>query len=383
MKNNGDIVEFIKKKDYIMLDNNLGSGAFGYTVLLKDPYINEVFVAKKYEPYYEDLKIEFYNSFLQEIKIMYTLNHPNIVRIYNYYPYESRHTGYIIMEYIEGKNIANFMEDYDPWESKVDLDNIFVQLIDGFEYIEKKGIVHRDIRESNILITQEGVVKIIDFGLGKTFSPVGSTNDSMTDLINRNGLDFLPNEYAEGIYDSKTDMFYLGELYSRLLRKTENLDNFTYGSVLSKMIKPKREDRFNSFSEIKKVIMTKDFTTFQINASDKAIYQNFSNALKSCIEYFIDKREFVTNNLEFYNNLHVISQRNCFEDYVQNIQEFVSCIVKGNYSYYNREIVQCSILTSFKNWYGTLSNRSQNLVLNNLISKMSSISVKVSDDYPF
>ena len=148
-----------------MLDNNLGSGAFGYTVLLKDPYINEVFVAKKYEPYYEDLKIEFYNSFLQEIKIMYTLNHPNIVRIYNYYPYESRHTGYIIMEYIEGKNIANFMEDYDPWESKVDLDNIFVQLIDGFEYIEKKGIVHRDIRESNILITQEGVVKIIDFAI--------------------------------------------------------------------------------------------------------------------------------------------------------------------------------------------------------------------------
>ncbi len=50
MKNNGDLVLFIKQKDYIMLDNCLGSGSFGKTVLLQDPFIDEIFVAKKYEP---------------------------------------------------------------------------------------------------------------------------------------------------------------------------------------------------------------------------------------------------------------------------------------------------------------------------------------------
>lgn len=47
MKNNGDIVQFIKQKDYVMLNNALGRGSFGITVLLKDPFIDELFVAKK------------------------------------------------------------------------------------------------------------------------------------------------------------------------------------------------------------------------------------------------------------------------------------------------------------------------------------------------
>jgi serine/threonine-protein kinase len=54
MKNNGDIIEFLKKKEYVMLNNNLGDGSFGKTVLLKDPFIDEVFVAKKYEPDFDD-----------------------------------------------------------------------------------------------------------------------------------------------------------------------------------------------------------------------------------------------------------------------------------------------------------------------------------------
>ena len=50
MKNNGDIVAFVKQKDYVMVNNDLGSGSVGQTVLLKDPFIDELFVAKKYEP---------------------------------------------------------------------------------------------------------------------------------------------------------------------------------------------------------------------------------------------------------------------------------------------------------------------------------------------
>lgn len=49
-KQNGDIIEFVKQKDYIMVNNDLGGGSFGKTVVLKDPYIDELFVAKKYEP---------------------------------------------------------------------------------------------------------------------------------------------------------------------------------------------------------------------------------------------------------------------------------------------------------------------------------------------
>ena len=54
-----------------------------------------------------------------------------------------------------------------PWQ-ETSLNDIFVQLIDGFTYMEEHGVIHRDIRERNILINKDGVVKRIDFGIGKT-----------------------------------------------------------------------------------------------------------------------------------------------------------------------------------------------------------------------
>ena len=73
-KQNGDIIPFLKQKDYVMVNNDLGGGSFGKTVLLQDPFIDELFVAKKYEPEFDEIKEQFYKNFLDEIKIMYKLN---------------------------------------------------------------------------------------------------------------------------------------------------------------------------------------------------------------------------------------------------------------------------------------------------------------------
>ena len=69
-KQNGDIIPFVKQKDYVMINNDLGGGSFGKTVLLQDPFIDELFVAKKYEPEYDGIKEQFYKNFLEEIKIL-------------------------------------------------------------------------------------------------------------------------------------------------------------------------------------------------------------------------------------------------------------------------------------------------------------------------
>ena len=384
MKSNGDIVEFVKQKDYIMVNNNLGSGSFGQTVLLKDPFIDELFVAKKYEPYYEDDKKEFYDFFLQEIKIMYKLYHPNVVRVFNYYPYESLYTGYIIMEYIDGENISDYLEGYLGWEETGSPDSLFVQLIDGFDYIEKLGILHRDIREGNILITKDGVVKIIDFGLEKTFSPIEATDDSMVDIINRSGLDCLPNEYFEGKYNSRTDMFYLAELFNRLLRKTSNDILFSYHSILHKMMEPNSENRYKSFAEIKEAMALKDFSTLEISDEDKLIYQEFSNAIVCCLSCFTSERNFVNSIEEFKDNLHNVIQKNCFENIVQNPSDIVSMLVKGAYRFYTNREIPCSTLISFEKWFLSLSAESQRLVLNNIIAKVSIIEIeKPEDELPF
>ena len=159
-KKNGDIISFLKQKDYVMVNNDLGGGSFGKTVVLKDPYIDELFVAKKYEPELPEIKETFYKNFLDEIKILYKLNHPNIVRIFSYYPYEDSCTGYILMEFIDGVDIGTYFSEYREFDTLIfdnpSPDDIFIQLVNAFCYIEEHQIVHRDIRERNIMVDKAG-----------------------------------------------------------------------------------------------------------------------------------------------------------------------------------------------------------------------------------
>ena len=94
MKDN--VIKFLKSKDYVFLDE-LGKGACGRTVKLKDEVIDEVFVCKKYEPFDDALKDELFSKFIQEIKLLYLLNHRNVVRVFNYYIYPEQTTGYCLL----------------------------------------------------------------------------------------------------------------------------------------------------------------------------------------------------------------------------------------------------------------------------------------------
>lgn len=156
-----EIIKFTRKKDYKFIQP-LGSGALGYTILVEDETINEQFVCKKYSPIEGVQPEKYYKNFVDEIKLMHKLFHNNIVRIYNYYLFEEYHTGYILMEYIDGSNIEEYLKLYPE-----NINNIFEQIINGFAYLESQNILHRDIRSGNILVDKNGFVKIIDFGFGK------------------------------------------------------------------------------------------------------------------------------------------------------------------------------------------------------------------------
>lgn len=388
MRDNGDVVPFIKRRDYIMVNNALGSGSFGKTVVLQDPFIDELLVAKKYEPDADEAEIKerFYKNFLDEIKILYKLNHRNVVRIYNYYAHEDISTGYILMEYVDGKNIADFISDYIAPFEEISLDDMFSQLIDGFNYIESHGIIHRDIRERNILIDKTGLVKIIDFGIGKVIGKGGTGTDSLVAEINRAGSDTLPQEYHEGVYTSKTDMFYLGELLHRLLSGAGELDNadFSHYNILEKMMSKNPNNRYTSFAEIKEAIIKHDFLNMNISPSDKKIYQAFTNALFEALVSFIDERKFNNNVGYFITKLEKVLRDNCFEDKIQNNTELIRSVVEGAYTYSPQQFILCDYVQKFVYWFKKATPQSQQLILNNVISKLSIKEVVVSNpEVPF
>ena len=384
-KQNGDIIPFIKQKDYVLVNNDLGGGSFGKTVLLQDPFIDELFVAKKYEPESDEIKEQFYKNFLDEIKIMYKLNHRNIVRIYNYYAYEKIHTGYILMEYIDGKNIGDFIKDYFPWDD-VSLDDVFTQLIDAFCYMEEHNIAHRDIREGNILIDKTGTVKVIDFGIGKIFSKPDEKTDSLAGEINRAASDTLPQEYYEGAYTSLTDMFYLAELIQRLIKNADNCDesDFSYWKILQKMMEKEPEKRYQSFSDVRDAIGKHDFLNMDITDKDKKIYQEFTNKVCRALSVYMDGPRFNTDIASFATKLRTALSNNLFESFIQNNSDVISSVVTCGYRYDNGVDIETKTVKDFLDWFQGSTMDSQRLILNNFISKISRIKVEEKeDDLPF
>lgn len=386
MKSNGDIVPFLKQKDYIMVNNDLGGGSFGKTVLMQDPFIDELFVAKKYEPEYEEIKEKFYKNFLDEIKILYKLNHRNIVRIYNYYAYEDIFTGYILMEYIDGTNIGKYITEYTGFLDPVSLDDLFLQLIDGFCYIEEHSIIHRDIREGNILIDKTGTAKIIDFGIGKMYKRTADDSDSLVAEINRTGLDVLPQEYYEGNYTSQTDMFYLAELFNRLLRGANEQDllDFSYQDILVKMMEKRPENRYVTFADVKKAIGKHDFINMEISQVDKDTYKAFANLVYRALTSFKNEQKFNYDADVFITKLEKALRDNLFEDVIQKNSDVISSIVTGAYRYKNNVDIPCPVVKDFLDWFKSSTPQSQKLILANLISKFSTIDVEEEEpELPF
>ncbi|MCH7679354.1 serine/threonine protein kinase [candidate division KSB1 bacterium] len=115
--------------------------------------------------------------FKREAKAAASLNHPNIATIYAIEEVDG--DTFIVMEYIKGKELRELTTD-DRELSIEDATNYATQIAEGLKAAHKKGVTHRDIKSSNIMITDENQVKIMDFGLAKVRGGAQLTKSGMT-----------------------------------------------------------------------------------------------------------------------------------------------------------------------------------------------------------
>ncbi|GAE84383.1 protein kinase family protein [Bacteroides reticulotermitis] len=367
-----DTVTFLRSKDFVML-KDIGQGGTGQTKLLKDETINEQFVCKKYSTYYPDQQSLYYDNFVNEIKLLYKINHPNIVRIFNYYLYPERVTGYILMEYIDGEDIEAYISS-NPGE----VNNIFLQTINGFKYLEENNILHRDIRPNNILVSNDRVVKIIDFGFGKNIASLEDNQKSIT----LNWAYSLPNEFNDSIYDFKTEIYFVGKLFERIIQINNLHKLFKYKSILNKMTTPESDSRIASFYTIFREVTSKNSTFIKFSSNEKQIYSNIANSIMtvcSTIEYstkYLDDIEIITKRLDDLIN------KSLLEDYVQNNSSLINCFIADPYSYKKSPVIPIEYIVSFSDWWKGISNEYKIIVLNNLWERFDTIK-RMSDNLPF
>ena len=155
---------------YKIIDK-IGEGGMGAVYKAFDTRLDR-FVALKFLPPQFSSPAGDKKRFITEAKAAAALNHPNISTIHSIE--ESDENIFIVMEYIEGEQLKEKIKSEQI--SVKDVVNLAVQIAAGLEAAHKKGIIHRDIKSSNIMITDEGKVKIMDFGLAKIGKGIHTTN---------------------------------------------------------------------------------------------------------------------------------------------------------------------------------------------------------------
>ena len=187
----------------------LGEGGMGVVYKAQDIQLQRLVALKFLPPHISD-SAEEKARFIHEAQSASALNHPNVTTIHGIE--ESPDGLFIIMEYVEGKTIKEIVEKETPSVKRI-LD-ITIQVCEGLTAAHKKEIVHRDIKSDNIMVTKEGQVKIMDFGLAKLKGATKLTSTGST----LGTAAYMSPEQAQGEeVDQRSDIFSFGVVLYELL----------------------------------------------------------------------------------------------------------------------------------------------------------------------
>ena len=349
-----DINNYIMKKE-------IGEGNFGKVKLAVFKPTGEEFAVKILNK--KKIKKQMKNVMLRENDIITKLNHINIVFVYKIIDTEEDY--YIIMEYCKLGELFDYIvkkKRLSEEEGSV----FFYQLINGVEYIHSKGIAHRDLKPENLLLTEDKVLKIIDFGLSHEFNEeqflktkCGSPSYAAPEIIARpsyNGFKidiwccgiilyamlcgYLP---FEGDSESETNNV---ELFKNILECEPELPDFLSDmskDLIYEILNPDPEERI-SIKRIKKhpfYLKGKKLCKIDYNSLEKDVIKTRESFYKNNNK---EKKNLVNKNLR--------NEKHCY------LEE------KFNKNYNNIEITDINNKSNAKNSIDVLTNNKYKLTIN-------------------
>jgi len=161
----------------------------------------------------QDSPADFADRFTQEAKVSASLDHPNIVRVYDF-----GHTVDIFwyaMKYIDGPTLAQELKCRNAM-NELDVAKIVLPILEALIYSHSRGVIHRDIKPSNIILSKEGTPYLADFGIAKS---MGSLLKTRTGHFLGTPLYMAPEQASARPLDGRADMYALGVTMYELLTK--------------------------------------------------------------------------------------------------------------------------------------------------------------------
>jgi len=221
----------------------LGRGGMGEVYLADDLNLNRK-VALKFLPDAFTGDPERMARFEREAKLLATLNHPNIAAIYGLEEAEGKR--FLVLELVEGETLAQRLSKGPlPIEEALE---VCRQIADGLEAAHEKGVIHRDLKPGNVMITAEEKVKILDFGLAKALAdetPSGDASQSptLTDAMTQRGMilgtaAYMSPEQAKGkAVDKRADIWAFGCILYECLTGKRAFEGETVTETLAAILR--------------------------------------------------------------------------------------------------------------------------------------------------
>ena len=218
----------------------IGSGGMGQVFVAEDTELGRQ-VAFKVLHHDVGADDERLRRFIQEARAASALNHPNILTIHEIGSFEGFR--YIVSEYIDGETLRDRIRDGISTAESVD---ITCQIAAALRAAHSAGIVHRDIKPENVMLRQDGLVKVLDFGLAKLTeaddrpidqSSPASVVETSPGLVMGTAAYMSPEQARGQSVDSRTDLWSLGVVFHEMLTGTSPFEGETVTELISSILK--------------------------------------------------------------------------------------------------------------------------------------------------
>ncbi len=256
----------------------LGAGNMGVVLLVKKNeqyYAMKILRRENYDPKHH-LKVQ---RFIREAEILSQINHPNVIKIFEYGVSEDEEIPYIVMEFIPGRPLNHHMRSNNFTIEQIIY--IIRQIADALAIVHYYGVIHRDVKPGNIILCDDMTLKLTDFGIAR----VDNSELTITREILGSPAYMSPEAFENSIRsDSRSDIFSLGVIAYELLTGVKPFHGETIGEmmnaikfqrpieplkinpsippglqdIMAKMLAKKQDERFSTAEEIIKALNFED-----------------------------------------------------------------------------------------------------------------------------
>ncbi len=271
----------------------LGTGGMAVVYKGKDLILNRMVAIKVLKQEYNSDE-EFVKKFQKESQAAASLSHPNIVNVFDVGYTENIH--YIVMEIVHGNTLRDYLNNMQGFMKEEAIINIGLQIASALSQAHQNDIVHRDIKSQNILINEQGSVKVTDFGIARAATTATIVNTK--EVIG--SVHYSSPEQARGGYvDARSDIYSLGILLYELATKSLPFEGDSPVTIALKQIKDDMPNPQNVNSEISEGLSSIIHKCTEKMQNDR--YQSVLDLIEDLKKLRINK-EFIVQNQMYTNN---------------------------------------------------------------------------------